>query len=482
MDVKRYKFLMAGQWGESSEPFEVKNPYNGEVVGVTFRPTEKDIEEALSGAVSAAKEMASQPTYKRAEILSRIRSGIMERKEELARTITLEAGKPITDSRIEVERAIHLFQLAVEECRRMGGELIPLDLLEGARGRIAITRRFPVGPVLGITPFNFPLNLVCHKLAPALAAGNPTIIKPASVTPLTALILAEIVQSASGGSGIPAGALSVLPCSGTQAERMIKDDRLKLFTFTGSAEVGWRLKGMAGKKRVVLELGGNAGAILDAGTDLEYAVQRCVHGGYVYSGQTCISLQRLFVHKSIYDLFLSMFVERVKALEMGDPMKEETRIGPLISREAGERLEAWVKEALSQGATALTGGRLNGKFFEPTVMVNVRPEMKVFCEEVFGPLVTVSPFDSFEQALEEVNRSRYGLQAGVFTRDLQKVFLVYKTLEVGSVIINDVPTFRADHMPYGGVKDSGLGREGIKYAIEEMTEPRVLVLNLQEKA
>lgn len=476
MEVKKYKFLVAGEWRESDQPLEIKNPYDGGVVGVTFRPTEEDIERAISASVVTTKEMASLPTYRRAEILSHIRGGIVEHKEELARTITLEAGKPITDSRTEVERAVHLFQLAVEECRRMGGELIPLDLQEGAKGRLSLMRRFPLGPILGISPFNFPLNLVCHKLAPALAAGNPIIIKPASATPLTALILAEIVLD----SGVPPGALSILPCSGSQAERMARDDRLRLLTFTGSAQVGWHLKGIAGKKRVVLELGGNAGAIIDEGTDLAYAAQRCTYGGYVYSGQTCISLQRIYVHKSLYSQFLSCLVERVGVLEMGDPMKENTRIGPLISQETVERLEGWVREALSQGAKTLLGGKSQGRFFEPTILVDVKPEMKVCCEEVFGPLVTVSPFDSFEQALQEVNRSRYGLQAGVFTRDLQRVFLAYRTLEVGSVIINDVPTFRADHMPYGGVKDSGLGREGIRYTIEEMTEPRLLVLNLQE--
>ncbi len=476
MSVKNYKFLVAGEWRESGEVLEVRNPYNGEVVGITFRPAEGDIEGAVSGAVMATKEMASLPTYRRAAILTSIGNGIIERKEELARTITLEAGKPISDSRREVERAIHLFQIAVEECRRMGGELIPLDLLEAAKGRMAIARRFPVGPILGITPFNFPLNLVCHKLAPAIASGNPIVLKPASATPLTSLILAEIAA----GSGIPPGGLSVLPCSGEQAEGMVRDDRLKLLTFTGSAQVGWHLKGMAGKKRVVLELGGNAGAIIDEGTDLEYATKRCTQGGYGYSGQTCISLQRIYVHKDIYDAFVSKLVERVKALRMGDPMKEDTDIGPLIVLEAGKRLESWVSEAVSQGARVLTGGRLNGRFFEPTVLVDVRPEMKVSCEEVFGPLVTVSPFESFEQALGEVNRGRYGLQAGVFTGEINKVFLAYKTLQVGGIMINDVPTFRADHMPYGGLKDSGFGREGIKYAIEEMTEPKLLVLNLKE--
>jgi len=473
--MARHKFLVAGEWRDSKETLEVRSPYDGRLVGTTFRPTEGDVEDAVNAAVNAAGEIGSLPTYKRSEILRNIQNGIVRRREEFAETITLEAGKPIKDSRREVERAAHLMGLAAEEVKRTGGELFPLDLLESAKGYVALTGRFPLGPILGITPFNFPINLVCHKLAPAIAGGNAIIIKPTSATPLTALLLAGVVREA----GLPAGALSVLPCDTAVAEKMVKDDRLKMLTFTGSAQVGWRLKAMAGKKKVVLELGGNAGAIVDKDADLELAARRSAYGAFVYSGQTCISLQRIYVHKGIYTPFLSKLMEGVKALKMGDPMQEETRIGPLVSQGAVERLDGWVREALSLGASALVGGKpVSDRFFEPTILVDVSPEMKVCCEEVFGPLVTVSPFDSFEQALEEVNRSRYGLQAGVFTRDLQRAFLAYKTLEVGSVIINDVPTFRADHMPYGGVKDSGLGREGIKYAIEEMTEPRLLVLNL----
>lgn len=471
-----HKFLVGGQWRDSQETLEIRNPYNGEIVGTTYRPSEEDIEDAVKASVKALEATRSLHTYKRSEFLSTIQRGIIQRKEELSRSITLEVGKPISDSRVEVERAIEVFRLASEETRRIGGEIIPLDLVEGAKGRLAITRRFPIGPILGITPFNFPLNLVCHKLAPALAAGNTIIIKPASAAPLTALLLAEIVTA----SGLPEGALSILPCSSNLAEKMVKDDRLKMLTFTGSTSVGWHLKGIAGKKKVTLEMGGNAGTIIDKDSDIEYAARRCTYGGYVYSGQSCISLQRIYVHEEVYEPFLSMLTAHVKGLKMGNPLEEDTRIGPLIAPEAGKRLEAWIKEAVSQGAKALVGGRLQGNFLEPTILVDTSPEMRVNCEEAFGPLVTVSRFSSFEKALEEINRSRYGLQTSVFAQDINKVFLAYRTLEVGSVIINDVPTFRADHMPYGGVKDSGMSREGIKYAIEEMTEPRLLVLNLRE--
>ncbi|MCB7128994.1 MAG: aldehyde dehydrogenase family protein, partial [Candidatus Brocadiales bacterium] len=326
-----------------------------------------------------------------------------------------------------------------------------------------------------ITPFNFPINLVCHKLAPAIAGGNTIIIKPTSTTPLTALLLAEVVME----SGLPDGALSVLPCDSTMAEKMVKDDRFKLLTFTGSSGVGWRLKALSGKKKVVLELGGNAGAIVDADADLELAAGRSAYGAFVYSGQTCISVQRLYVHDKVYEEFLDLLTGHVKDLKMGDPMEEDVSIGPLITPGAAKRVDEWLKEAVSQGAKVLTGGRLRGNnIIEPAVVVDTSPDMKINCEEVFGPVVTVTRFSSFEQAVGQVNQSRFGLQAGVFTSDVNNIFLAYKTLEVGGIIVNDVPTFRADNMPYGGVKDSGMGREGVKYAIEEMTEPRLLVLNL----
>jgi glyceraldehyde-3-phosphate dehydrogenase (NADP+) len=474
--MARHKFLVAGEWRDSKEILEVRSPYDGKLVGTTFRPTEGDVEDAVNAAVNAAGETGSLPTYKRSEILRNIQNGIVRRREEFAKTITLEAGKPVKDSRREVERAAHLIGLAAEEVKRTGGELFPLDLLESAKGYVALTRRFPLGPILGITPFNFPINLVCHKLAPAIAGGNAIIIKPTSATPLTALLLAEVVRE----SGLPAGALSVLPCDTAVAEKMVKDDRLKMLTFTGSAQVGWRLKAVAGKKKVVLELGGNAGAIVDKDADLELAARRSAYGAFVYSGQTCISLQRLFVHEEVYRPFLDLLIGHVKGLKAGNPMDEDTSIGPLITPDAAKRVEEWLKESVSQGARVLLGGKLLGNnIIEPAVVVDTRPDMKINCEEAFGPVVTVSKFSSFERAIEEVNQSRYGLQAGVFTNDVNKIFMAYRSLKVGGVIVNDVPTFRADHMPYGGVKDSGMGREGIRYAIEEMTEPKVLVLNLR---
>lgn len=474
--MEKYKFLVAGEWRDSKEALEVRSPYDGQVVGITYRPTEDDTEDAISAAAEAAGETGSLPTYRRTEILNNIHSEIVQHKEDFARTITLEAGKPIKDSRREVERAIHLIELASEEVKRMGGELLPLDLLESAKGRIALTRRFPIGPILGITPFNFPLNLICHKLAPAIAGGNTIIIKPASAAPLTALLLAEAVRE----SGLPKGAFSVLPCTAPMAEKMVKDDRLKMLTFTGSAQVGWQLKAMAGKKKVLLELGGNAGAIIYKDADIELAAERSAYGAFVYSGQTCISLQRLYVHEEVYEPFLNLLTGHAKSLKMGHPLDESTSIGPLITPDAGKRIAGWLKESVSQGAKILVGGALHeNNIMEPTIVVDVRPDMRISCEEVFGPLVTVTKFSSFERALDEVNQSRFGLQAGVFTSDINKIFLAYRSLEVGGVMVNDVPTFRADHMPYGGVKDSGLGREGIRYAIEEMTEPRVLVLNLR---
>lgn len=471
-----HKFLVAGEWRDSKETLEVRSPYNGKVAGTTFRPTEGDVEDAINAATKSVKETASLPTYRRSDILSNISSGIARRKEEFAKSITLEAGKPIKDSRREVERAVHLTGLAAEEVKRIGGELFPLDLLESAKGHVALTGRFPVGPILGITPFNFPINLVCHKLAPAIAGGNAIIIKPTSATPLTALLLAEVVRE----SGLPVGALSALPCDSAMAEKMAKDDRLKMLTFTGSAAVGWRLKAIAGKKKVLLELGGNAGAIIDKDADLEFAAQRSAYGAFTYSGQSCISLQRLFVHEEVYQHFLDLLIGHVRGLKAGNPMDEDTSIGPLITPDAVKRVEERLKESVSQGARVLLGGKpVGNNIIEPAVVVDTRPDMKINCEEVFGPVVTVTKFSSFEHAVDEVNRSPYGLQAGVFTNDINKIFMAYRSLEVGGVIINDVPTFRADHMPYGGVKDSGMGREGIRYAIEEMTEPRLLVLNLR---
>jgi acyl-CoA reductase-like NAD-dependent aldehyde dehydrogenase len=356
----------------------------------------------------------------------------------------------------------------------MGGDVIPLDLAAHGRGRIGILRRFPLGPVSGISPFNFPLNLSAHKIAPAVAAGNTMVLKPASKTPLSALFLAAALDEA----GLPKGALSVLPMSRELGDRLVTDDRFKLLTFTGSSPVGWAMKARAGKKKVLLELGGNAGVIVDAGANLEYAARRVVTGGFAYAGQSCISVQRVFVHDSEYDAFAAMLVARVAALVVGDPLDPATDLGPMIDAGEVDRIERWVSEAVAQGARALAGGsRISRSIYAPTILERVPEPSPVCAQEVFAPVIGLYRFTDFNEAIAAVNRSSFGLQAGVFTNDLLHMLAAYETLEAGGVIVNDVPTWRIDNMPYGGVKDSGTGREGPRYAIEEMTEPRLLVIN-----
>ncbi|UJS17477.1 MAG: aldehyde dehydrogenase family protein [Candidatus Jettenia sp.] len=468
------RYLIASEWREGKNVIEIKNPYNNDMVGITFLAEENDVEDAIQAAVRAFEETRRLPGFKRAEILGNIRDGIRKRSEEFARLITLETGKSIADSRTEVERAVGTFQIAFEESKRIFGEYIPLDISERSRNRTGINRRFPIGPIVGISPFNFPLNLIAHKVAPAFAAGNPILIKPSLKTPLTALFLGEVISE----SGWPAGGFSVFPCTANLAERIVADERIRMLTFTGSAGVGWRLKQIAGRKRVTLELGGNAGAIIDSSDNLDYAVKRCIASAFSFSGQICISLQRLFVNKKIYDSFMSSFVNDIKTLKMGNPMDEETRLGPMIDEQAAQRVELWVNEAVRDGATLITGGRRKGTFYESTVITNTTPQMKVNTHELFAPAVTVSRHDTFEEAVRLLNNSIYGLQASVFTNNIRHAFYAYEHLEVGGVMVNDVPSFRSDNMPYGGVKESGIGREGVRYAIEEMTEPKLLVLNL----
>lgn len=470
----KHKYLIGKEWRESKDILEVKNPYNNTIVGTTFLASENDANDAVHAATLAFEETRKLPSFKRAEILGNIEDGIRERSEEFAQMITLEAGKPITDSRAEVERAIGTFQIASEESKRMLGEYIPLDISERSKNRKGIHKRFPIGPILGISPFNFPLNLIAHKVAPAIAVGNPIIIKPAGKTPLTALLLGEVIS----GSGLPVGGFSVFPCTTNLAERLVADERFKMLTFTGSAAVGWRLKLIAGRKRVVLELGGNAGAIIDSSENLDYIVKRCIVSAFSFSGQICISLQRLFIHEKIYNDFISNFTDTIKTLKMGDPMDEETRLGPMIDEQAAQRIESWINEATREGATLVTGGRRKGSFYESTVIANTTPQMKVSREELFAPAVTVTKHDAFEEAVKRLNDSVYGLQASVFTNNMRHIFYAYEHLEVGGVIVNDIPSFRTDNMPYGGVKESGIGREGVRYAMEEMTESKVLVLNI----
>ena len=468
-------FLIGGQWRQGNNAVPVHDPFTGKVLAEVSQASEADADAAVLSTVEAAKPMGALPGHVRYHLLQRIAGSLYDRREEIARLITSEAGKPIGDARREVSRAVQTFTVAAEEAKRIGGDVVPLDWTPGTDSHFGILRRFPIGPILGITPFNFPLNLVAHKVAPALAAGNSILIKPAPQTPLTALLLGEVALDA----GLPPGGLNVLPCDNQVAEQLVIDPRFKLLSFTGSAAVGWRLKEKCGKKKVVLELGGNAGVIVEPDADLDFAAQRCATGGFGYAGQTCISVQRILVHHSVVDLFTTKLLLQVARLKGGDPTDDGTVVGPLIDGKAADRVQAWIEEAVSQGARVLLGGKRMGSVVEATVLSNVTQTMKVSCQEVFGPVVTVTPYRRLEEAIESLNASDYGLQAGVFTQDVNKVFHAFRHLEVGAVLANEIPTFRADHMPYGGVKDSGLGREGVKAAIEEMTEPRFLVVNVR---
>ncbi|HKZ46589.1 MAG TPA: aldehyde dehydrogenase family protein [Thermodesulfobacteriota bacterium] len=471
--AKEYKFLIDGQWRQSSKEEDIKNPFNNETIARVYFAEERDIEDAVLSSQRAFEITKKAPAYKRADILNNIVRGLEHRKEEFAKTITFEAGKPISDSKAEVSRAINTFQIASEEAKRIGGEVIPLDLMQGSENRFGIVRRFPIGPILGITPFNFPLNLVAHKVAPAIASGNTIILKPAPKTPVTALMLGELISEA----GFPAGGLNIIPCSTLLAEKLVTDKRIKKLSFTGSAAVGLKLKTMAGMKKVTLELGGNAAVIIHSDADIDFAAKRCAIGAFSYAGQICISVQRLYVHEDIYAKFMDKFLANIRNLQSGDPMDESTNIGPMIDEGVAKRTEEWLNEAVKDGAKILLGGKRTGNFFEPTVLTNIKPSMKVCGEEVFAPLATVERYKGFDDAVAMVNHSIYGLQAGVFTRDIGKIFQAYNTLEVGGVIVNDIPTYRLDHMPYGGVKMSGFGREGIRYAMEEMTEMKLLAVN-----
>ena len=467
-------FLLDGEWLTEGEPFEVVSPYDGAVVGTTFWATAQHAETAVRAAQRAFETTRKMPGFERQRILREISEGIRVRQEEFARLIASEAGKPIRTAREEVNRAVFTFAVAAEEATRIGGEWLPLDWQASAAGRGAIVRRFALGPILAISPFNFPLNLVAHKVAPAIAAGCTIVLKPAPKTPLTSLLLAEVIAK----SGWPKGAFNVLNLSNPDAERLVMDDRLKMLSFTGSGPVGWALKAKSGKKKVALELGGNAAVIVHSDWPAEDAADRCVAGGYAYAGQTCVSVQRIFVHRDVEERFLSRLVDGVRKLKMGDPLDESTDVGPMINEDAARRAASWIDEAARAGAKIATGGKRKGSFLEPTVLTHTRRDMKVSCQEVFAPVVTVEPYDDFDDAIRRINDSPFGLQAGLFTRDARLLFRAFEELEVGGVIAGDMSSFRIDHMPYGGVKESGMGREGVRYAIEEMTEPRILVLNL----
>jgi len=452
---------------------EVRSPYSGDVVTRSHRAGPAEIAEALASAHEAFETTRRLAAWERAGILSRIAAEVAKRRDELAGMLVREAGKPLKAARLEADRTVHTFEAASEEAKRQGGEVLPLDTVPWGAGHFGITRRFPIGLVAGITPFNFPLSLTAHKIAPAIAAGNTIVIKPASQTPSPACTLAEIAHAA----GAPPGAVNVVPARATDVEAFVTDPRVKMLTFTGSPAVGWDLKARAGKKKVALELGGNAAVVVTASADLAYAVERIVAGGFGYAGQSCISVQRVLVDRKIESAFLDLLLPKVRALNVGDPADEATDVGPLISKQEAERAEAWIREAVIGGAKLLAGGEREGALLKPTVLTATKPEMRVNCQEIFAPVVTVTPYDDFEAALKMANDSTFGLQAGVFTRDTEEAWKAFETLEVGGVMINDVSTYRVDHMPYGGVKDSGTGREGLRYAIEEMTESRLMVWN-----
>jgi glyceraldehyde-3-phosphate dehydrogenase (NADP+) len=465
-------FLVNGQWVKTSSFESVHSPYSGDLLATVCQAEPEHIDLAIASMEQAARKLAAIPAHGKARALARIADGIAARHDEFSKTLSQEAGKPLTDARREIDRGIHTFRLAAEESTRIPGETIPMDLTPGGEPYTATVKRFPLGPVLGITPFNFPLNLVAHKVAPCLAAGNPLVLKPAPQTPLTALLLGEVFLT----TDLPPTALTILPCSNALAERMVEHPTFHALSFTGSVNVGWMLKGKAGHKRVLLELGGNAGVIIEPDANLETAVTRCVAGGFGYAGQTCISVQRIYVHQSHYDRFLQLFVDKVRALAMGDPALDTTVVGPLINEQAAIRVEAWIQEAESHGATIQTGGNREGSMMEPTVLTNVSSTMKVCCEEIFGPVVTISPYTKLQDALALMNDSPFGLQAGIFTKNIDAMYQAYASLEVGAVLVNEIPTFRADHMPYGGIKDSGLVREGVRYVIHELTEPKLLIV------
>ena len=470
--AETYPFYLANAPESPNADLEVTDKYKGTVATRVAMASPADIDRAIAAAVEAAEPMRKLPAHKRQSVLNHCVARFTERFDELADSLCIEAGKPIKDARGEVTRLIDTFRIAAEESVRINGEVFPMDISARAEGRFGMWKRVPIGPCSFISPFNFPLNLAAHKVAPAIAAGCPFVLKPASRTPIGALIIGEVLAE----TDLPKGAFSILPCHRDGADLFTTDPRLKLLSFTGSPGVGWNLKARAGKKKVVLELGGNAACVVDADADLDDAIGRIIIGAFYQSGQSCIGVQRIIVHSSIYDDFKARFVKATAALKAGDPKDPQTFIGPMISEKEARRLKGWIDEAVEGGATVLCGGERDGAMLEATVLEDVPRSSKCYREEAFGPMALLTPFDDFDAALAEVNDSKFGLQAGIFTRDIYKAHKAWDELDVGGVVIGDVPSWRVDHMPYGGVKDSGLGREGIRYAIEDMTEIRLLVL------
>ena len=473
--AKRYKMYLAGEWVDSDESITVRSPYDGQLAGTVAAASRADYTRAIARAQEAFAITRELPSYKREEVCRAIATAVEKRQDEFANMMARELGKSLRDSVLEVGRAIGVFRVAAEEAKRIGGEVIDLDWTPGSDGRFGLVRRFPRGVIAGISPFNFPLNLVAHKVAPAIASGNTIVLKPASATPILALMLAEVIDQ----TAHPKGAVSVLPGSSKEASPLLEDPRVKMITFTGSSQVGWWIKDHSGRKEVVLELGGNAGVVVADDADLDYAVKRLLFGSFAVAGQSCISVQRIYVHETIYDRFLKMFKDGVAGLKVGDPLNPETDIGAMVSEEAAQATMATIQDAVKGGAKIAVGGTAVGSVMQPTVLTDVTATMDVCAKEAFAPLVVIFKYRDFKEVVDEINRSEYGLQAGVFTNRMDDIFYAYKHIECGGVVVNDIPTYRADHQPYGGMKSSGLKREGVRYAIEEMTELKILSVNLR---
>ncbi len=473
--MTEHKLLIKGKWQESKEKRDIQSPYDQSPVATIHFASSSQMKDAITAAHEAFSKTKRLSSFERSQTLEKISSEIERRKEELARSITISSGKTITSSRIEVDRAVNTFRIASEEAKRIGGEIIPLDMNAQTQQRWGLVRHFPLGVIGAISPFNFPLNLVAHKVAPAFASGNSVVLRPASQVSITSMILGEIICE----TDFPDGGINIVPSGYEAAEHLLNDERVKMLTFTGSPEIGWDLKKKAHKKKVTLELGGNAAVVIEPDADLDYALPRTLLGAFSYSGQICISIQRIFLHEKIYDRFMADFTEATQKLKIGDPLEEDTDIGPMINLSAAEQTEEWIAEAVDNNARITVGGKREGSMFEPTILEDVNPELRISWLEAFAPIVVVYRYKDFDEALRGVNHSIYGLQAGIFTGNLNKAFQAYDVLDVGGVIVNDIPTFRVDHMPYGGVKESGFGREGLKYAIEEMTEMKLMAINLK---
>lgn len=470
--MKTFKIYFAGKFHTTDSILKVKNPYTNKFFAQTYIAGKQELEQAILAALTVEEEMKFLPSFKKYDILRFIANELEKNKDYFAEIIALEAAKPHIYALGEVKRAIQTFTVAAEEAKRLPKEYISLDWTAPGIGKEGLIKYFPIGLIAGIAPFNFPLNLAVHKLAPAIAAGNPIILKPSRNTPLSTLALSEIFDK----SELPKGAVSVIPMDRQAGNQLVTDERFKLISFTGSPQVGWKMKREAGKKKVLLELGGNAGVIVSDTADIVNAVNRTIIGGFAYSGQVCIHAQRIYVHKNIFDEFSSTFVEKAKNLKIGNPLDPNTEISAMIDEANAIRVQQWVDEAIAEGAKVLCGAKRNGTYYEPTVLTQTRTKMKVCSLEVFGPVVTLEPIDNFEHGIDLINESQYGLQAGVFTNNYNEINYAFNKIEAGGIIINDVPTFRVDHMPYGGIKNSGFGREGVKYSITEMMEPKLLVL------